>query len=202
MLSCVSFTFVICFADSVFLKGFFAVSDGQAQAFCDASRAISVSTTRDNAGYSSFPSIRGMDIRLTVPQPLLPRSARRTATITFTTDQSISGVTISIAWPPGYFYGSPISATLTDVITGSVVTRVAETAPQQAAGGSVSVSSRSFGGVRDVCMSFPASRSLILPHPFRFLSTPVLFNPPLARFQSNCRTLSMAAPSQPGPWRH
>ena len=202
MLSCVSFTFVICLADSVFLKGSFAVSDGQAQAFCDASRAISVSTTRDNAGYSSFPSIRGKDIQLTVPQPLLPRSARRTATIAFTTDQSISGVTISISWPPGYFYGSPISATLTDVITGIVVLTVPETEPSQANGGSVMVASRSFGGVRDVCMSFLASRSLILPHPFRFLSPPVLFNAPPARFQSNCRTLSLAAPSQPGPWRH
>jgi hypothetical protein len=190
-----SFNVFINFADSFFLKGTFAASDGQAQALCDASRAIGVSTTRDTAGYSSFPSIRTMGIQLTIPQPLVPRAARRTATIAFTTSQPISG-TITISWPPGYFYGSPISATLTDVITGSVVSTVAETTPLTTGPSVPMVASRYFNGVRNEYMPFLATRSLI-PRVFRFLLTLVSALP--ARTQSNCRTLSSVAPFQPGP---
>jgi hypothetical protein len=109
------------FSDTVFLVGLFGASKGETQAICSNTRAISVSTTKDVAGFSSFPSIGGRvsGVQLVVPQPLVPHATRRTATISFTVSQAIvskSGNSeVSITWPPGYFYGFPINAAIIDV---------------------------------------------------------------------------------------
>jgi hypothetical protein len=125
------FLISFCFADTVFLVGTLGANIGQTQAVCDSS-SISVATSRDDPGYSSFPSIGGSvtGVQLFIPQPLVPRAARRTATITFTASQAIggNGGPITISWPPGYFYGYPIYAAVTDVSGNSLLSNI-QTSP-------------------------------------------------------------------------
>ena len=98
-------------SDVVIFNVIFASTSGQARPICSTSLSVSVSTTLDDAGFSSYPTIgagRVSNVQFSLSNPL-PGDTRRTATITFTAQAPLgnSGF-ISVTWPAGYLYGSPI----------------------------------------------------------------------------------------------
>ena len=83
------------------------------QAICSSAFSVGVSTTRDDAGFASFPAVvqsQISNVQFSLPNPAVG-DTRRSAAITFTSPVSLSD-TVLISWPPGYLYGYPIYYTV------------------------------------------------------------------------------------------
>jgi len=92
----------------------FGRSSGQTQALCSLSDSFSVATARDDAGFGAYPPIglgRVTNVQLTLANPV-PGATRRDATVTFTVSAPL-GTSVTMTWPPGYFYGFPIRYEIT-----------------------------------------------------------------------------------------
>lgn len=99
----------------------FGRSPGQSQAICSASSAFSVVTSKDAIGFGSYPPIglgRVTNVQLTLSDPV-PGATRREATVTFTASAPL-GSSLTMSWPPGYFYGFPIRYDITGPVFGSL----------------------------------------------------------------------------------
>jgi hypothetical protein len=110
-----------CVADVVVLLVTFDRSSGQTQSICSSSLSFSVVTSKDAIGFGSYPPIglgRVTNVQLTLSDPV-PGATRREATVTFTVSASL-GSSLTMSWPPGYFYGFPIRYDITGPVFGSL----------------------------------------------------------------------------------